>query len=60
MSRHAAVAERLRQLAQEARSTVPVTEEDRLEHRILVARQRARDEAKRADSSPQLDLLEAA
>lgn len=54
------VIERLRQCAEEARSTADVTDEDRREYRILDARQRARDDARRAAPSPQLELPEAA
>lgn len=37
----------LRRCAEEARSTEPVTDDDRRRHDELVARQRERDEAKR-------------
>lgn len=57
-ARDAALAQ-FQRLKEEALRTDPVTDEDRLQYRILDARQRARDEARR-NHSPQLDLAEAA
>jgi hypothetical protein len=51
---------RFARLKAEALSTEPVTEEDRRLYRTLDARQRARDEARRAEPSPQMQLPEAA
>lgn len=59
MRARADVIERLRRCAAEARSADPVTDEDRLEYRLLDARKRARDDARR-EASPQLELPEVA
>lgn len=55
----AAVMAQFERLRSEALRTDPVTDEDRREYRILDARQRARDDARR-NRSPQLALQEAA
>lgn len=60
MSARADTIARFARLKAEALSTEPVTEEDRRLYRTLDARQRARDEARRAEPSPQLQLPEAA
>ena len=46
-------------LRAECLSAEPVTDDDRREYQRLIARQRARDEA-RSQPSPQLDLEQAA